>query len=282
MMTLNLTALIAAKLREEKRNTGMLHCSTHLTAPIRHTQLYKAGVPSADDSLASSIRMHTGTLWHAWFDDMLRSSGNMVLAETDLTAYLPSGWTGRADYLIWNSHLDCFELYDLKTTKGESMPFIEYGGVKEEHMWQVSAYLMAAETAGIPVRTDRAYVYYLPMTEPQGKSVEPILADFTPYTPYKVGERIEMVESHLYPGAPLVPWPEPEARLYKDSKNKRFNVSLMPHWSSKYCPYGEACGCSFQRPQKIGHWALDKGKPVWYGDDEPPIKVPEERWSELR
>jgi hypothetical protein len=262
----------------------MLHCSSHLTAPLRHTQLYMSGTPTIEAPITNSVRLQTGTMWHSFFEtEVLKSVPKM--AETDLTPYLPEGWTGRADYLIWDVDSGCFELVDLKTIKAEGMAWIA-NGPKEDHIWQVSAYLMGCIRMGIPVRTDKAYVYYLPMNEIPGKRIDPVLTSFTPLSEVMIAERMDDVSrwvKQYLDGDKLADIPKPEARVFKDSKLKRFDVKLVPHWSSMYCPYGDACGCSEQRPSKLGHWTDGDTFVYSRGVDESiiPPKVPGYRWDEF-
>lgn len=269
---IDLTALIASHLRGEQRNTGLLHCSSHMTAPIRHTQLEMTGLYEKGFDVQGHIRMYTGTMWHDRIDAMLKSCGTPTMSEVDLTPYLREGWTGRCDHLIWDDFLEKFVVVDVKTTKGEGIKWLN-GAPKDDHIWQVSAYVHAAAKAGLPVATNQAYVYYLPMNDVAGEDIMPVMLPFQPLSAEMIRGRMQHVEFHLKEfmshvayynpdgtvkmlGAEfhefLAPYPEPSQKLYKNKAQKCYDVKMVPHWSYNYCPYPEVCGCSEQKSFKIG------------------------------
>lgn len=56
----------------------------------------------------------------------------------------------------------------------------------------------------------------------------------------------------------LAPVQERVQKMYWDSKRGIWDVKLVPHWSTAYCPYpNELCDCSTQTTNKIGHWYID-------------------------
>ena len=62
------------------------------------------------------------------------------MAEVNLTPWMPTGWSGTADWLFWHPEYEGFVLGDLKTSKGEAIKWKERDGMSEEHLWQLSAY----------------------------------------------------------------------------------------------------------------------------------------------
>jgi hypothetical protein len=210
----------------------------------------------------------TGTLWHQWLADRLRSLGIFVACEVNLTPFLHEGWGGTADMVVWNPELRAFVLVDLKTTKGESMRYIK-DGPKEEHLWQTSAYWHALKRMGLPM-VQREAVFYLPMNDVRGGGVEPLLLDFEPLPEETLD--IEMSARHTLarryvesidpdgPGNPgrfltdkLEPVMEPQQKLRYDRKLGVQALWLEPHWTSMFCAFPhELCDCSEQEKVQIG------------------------------
>jgi hypothetical protein len=126
--------------------------------------------------------MKTGTLWHSYFNELMQGRGLTVTHEVKLDDWLPTGWSGTADWLIWNDKKRAFVLGDLKTTKGEGMKFLDLG-VKEEHLWQLSAYWHALRAGNFPM-LKTFFVMYLPMNAVAGENVEPEVIEAQPL-PYE-------------------------------------------------------------------------------------------------
>jgi hypothetical protein len=273
--------------RREKDN--LLHCSSHLTAPLRHVQLEMAGAPTVGESLASTVRMKTGTLWHTWFADSLRAKGVPGMFEVKLDQWLPEGWTGTADWIIWDNEYQAFRLMDLKTTKGGGIPWIHRDGAKEDHLWQLSAYWHALAKMGIPL-VEEFGVFYLPMddvgNDPTYQPCNPLPLDTLLDTMfgrlYDVKQYLNSIriiysphEGYLLTDALAEP-PERVQSLVKISGD----VLLKPHWKSLYCPFSEElCPCrTYPKQEKIGHWVTwpdDKVTYVprkGYEDIEPKVK----------
>src|SRR5678810_502787 len=108
--------------------------------------------------------MFTGTMWHKHIGDSFVAQGIPAIQEISVTPWLPKGWSGIADWLVWNPNTEKFVLGDLKTTKGEGIKFIKEYGIKLEHHWQVSAYWHALNEAGYPLE-NKFVIYYLPMND---------------------------------------------------------------------------------------------------------------------
>ena len=215
----------------------------------------------------------TGTLWHEWMHNTLRRLGIPFMAEVNLTPWMPVGWGGTGDWLIWNPELKGFVLSDLKTTKGESMFFIERDGAKEEHRRQTSMYWHAAKDMGLPL-VRKIGVLYMPMNDTRKKDdvIEPVLIDFDPIPKKELyGEargRKRAVDSYVkslpkpnprpleleeFVTDELAPEQERTQRLYFDRATETHDLKLVPHWSAAFCPFpDELCSCSAHGTTKIG------------------------------
>ena len=269
LLPFDLTEVIEQELLGQRREPdGLLHASSHLVGSVRHAQLDVAGAPKAPDKLMSSIRMMTGTLWHKWLAEVLHNLGMEIMTEVNLTPWLPEGWGGTADLVVWNPELRGFVLNDLKTTKGESMRYVR-DGAKEEHVWQTSCYWHALRRSGLAM-VKKVGVYYLPMNDVRGGGVEPLMLDFDPL-PEDVLD-IEMSARHTLarryvesidpdgPGNPgrfltdkLEPVQEPLQKIRFDRKLGVQGLWLEPHWTSMFCAYpDELCDCSTQEKVQIG------------------------------
>jgi len=240
-----------------------LHCSSDIVGSLRHAQLRAAGVPLPKRPITDSIRLTTGTLWHEFLHEGLKRQGVPILTEINVDEGLPDGWSGTADWLIWNKGKRRFDLTDLKTTKGEGMSFLGTEP-KEEHHAQASAYYYALVNMGYPM-SDDIHVLYLPMNQPTWKNsaqVGPVVLSARPLEynalNIKMRNRARKMEQFLYEfdhtGNLLNPYlAEPMERVQK--MNSRFEVSLNPHWLTKYCPYPDnLCNCNTQKTTKIGEW----------------------------
>jgi hypothetical protein len=268
-----------------------------LTGSLRHAQLDAVEAPKRPESLISQIRLMTGTLWHTWLHDAMRRLGVPYLAEVNLTPWMPPGWGGTADALIWNPDLKAFVLADFKTTKGEGMRYLGRDGAKEEHKAQTSLYWHAAKKMGLPLAKAVA-VFYLPMNDTRGKDevIEPLLVDFAPIPARQLhGEakrrqkRVDAYRESLPKPNPrpleldeyltdaLEPVQERTQRLYFDRDTETWDLKLVAHWSAAFCPFPDGlCDCSAQPKQtKIGTYDVDgvtyyprKG----YEDVEPEVR----------
>jgi hypothetical protein len=289
LLPFDLTEVVHEELARQRRpNDFLLHASSHIDGPLRHTQLDVAGAPKVKSELLSEITLFTGTMWHEWLHNTLRRLGVPYMAEVNLTPWLPEGWAGTADAVVWNPDLKAFVLIDFKTQKGEGMRFIAMGGAKDAHKLQASAYWHALKKMGIPL-AKAIGVFYLPKNDVRGKDpVEPILADFEPYpakalhkqmeerrqrvTEYRNSLPFDAADSEAVAlwASPsnashvgwvtdeLAPVSEREQRLYRDRVSGSFELKLMPHWSTAYCPYDdELCDCSTQGSTKIGYFDID-------------------------
>lgn len=277
MIGLDLAELISDALRSENRAPdGLLHPSGDLVGPLRHTQLRLAGAPYKENSIASAVRLKTGTFWHNWLGETLERKGVPVMREVRMNQHLPSGWGGTADFFFWNHEYGAFVLADLKTIKGEGIKWIDKDGMKDEHLWQLSAYYWAAVQSGMPI-VDRLVVPYLPMNEDykadepleisvqeavplpyekvwgrmeeRRQAVDTYLAEFTKTRTFGV----ETVGPEFWINDKLAP---PMERVQKLMKNKeKWDVVLVPHWSAMFCPFNDSlCPCSTLGTTKVGQW----------------------------
>lgn len=262
-------------LRQRRPNDHLAHASSHMAGSLRHAQLDVAGAPKVQSELLSEITLMTGTMWHEWLHNTLRRLGIPYMAEVNMTPWLPPGWAGTLDALIWNPELRAFVLVDFKTKKGEGMRWVIRDGASEEHKLQTSAYWHAAKKMGVPI-AKAVNVLYIPKNDTRSKDelIEPVLVDFQPYpaktlhaSMKKRWGRISEYRDSL-PENPsdlddwvtdeLEPVQERSQRVYYDRKTDTHELKLVPHWSAAYCPYpNELCDCSTQSTTKIGFYDID-------------------------
>jgi hypothetical protein len=253
---------------------GLLHPSGDLIGSLRHAQLTAAGAPKLDSELVSDIRLMTGTLWHRWVEDLLTAKGIRFQSELSVNPGLPEGWSGTADWLFWSDHYEGWVLGDLKTTKGEALRWIRRDGAKEQHIWQASAYWHALVEMGYPM-VDGFGILYWPMNDTPDKDevIEPSLEECAPLPRDLVWgvmeERWALTSAYLrtvdsgcgfagYLTDALADEQERVQKWYWNGTQSVFDVKLVPHWSTAYCPFpNELCSCSEQSSNKIGHYTLD-------------------------
>jgi len=284
MLPFDLTEIVHEELQRQRRaNDYLAHASSHLKGSLRHAQLDVAGAPKRTNPLLSEIILMTGTLWHEWIHDTLRRLGVPYMAEVNMTPWLPPGWAGTADALIWSPEHKAFVLCDFKTSKGESMRYIRTGGAKEEHIAQVSLYWHAAKKMGIPL-VKEAHIWYMPKNDTRSKDeiIEPITATFAPLPAKQLHDEAKKRWGRISDytislgGEPGQPTPKPDRplkgwltdelepvqkrtqRVYFDRATGTHEVKLVPHWSAAFCPFpNELCDCSTQGTNKIGFWDID-------------------------
>ncbi len=300
MLQFDLNEILREELLSGDRpEDGMMHPSGDIVGPLRHTMLRMAGAPEKPDTIASQIRLETGTLWHNFIGEMLEKRGIPVMREISATPGLPEGWAGTADLLFWSEIDRGFVLCDIKTTKGEGISYIERDGIKTEHFHQLSAYWNAFVEMGYPM-VNRAMVWYVPMNEDYKVEygVQPLLCEVTPLPldelwPEMIYRR-ELVEAYLdevednqrLVNDLLAPPMPREQKLFKDKD--KWNLTLIPHWTAMFCPYDDSlCNCGGDegdaKTTKIGHFEAQGGAWVYvpragYEDytptTMPKVKVP--------
>lgn len=276
-----------------------------------------AGAPKVESELVSDIRLMTGTMWHRYIEQLLHDQGIKVETEISVTPGLPEGWSGTADWLFWHPNFNAWVLGDLKTMKGEGIKWVTRDGAKLEHMWQLSSYFWALVEMGFPMVKGFA-VLYLPMNDTTDKldEIEPTLQECEPLEREVVWGQMEarrqMVDEYLNAMPPDLPFSRgmPNEDLYLNDKlapeqdrvqgvywNKArgvFDVKLVPHWSSAYCPFpNDLCACNEQGTTKIGEWVLQVHHPdiekykarEGYEDVAPEVRPSTrdvaKRWKEL-
>lgn len=276
----DVTDLLRTRLAKDRRPPdGLLHPSGDLIGSLRHSMLRAAGAPTIESDVVSDTRLMTGTLWHSFFESIFGASRLPIMTEVRLDRWLPEGWSGTADWIVWNGEPyphGGFVLGDLKTIKGEGMKFVEYEGIKAEHMWQLSSYWYALEAMGVPLVKGFA-VYYLPQNAPMGENVKPSLQEGVPLdrelvlgtmrdrwaltqaylASIEAGPHDLLQDPNYYVTDLLAPEQERIQRLGLVRKEAKWEVKLSPHWSAQFCPYEEAlCNCRAQGVTKIGEYKL--------------------------
>jgi len=276
VLPFDVAELLHNTLRGDRRPPdGKLHPSGDLIGSLRHAQLRAAGAPTIESEIVSDTRLMTGTQWHSYFESIFRQNKLAVMCEVKLDPWLPTGWSGTADWIMWSDEYKAFILGDLKTTKGEGIKFVQYEGMKQEHLWQLSAYWYALEKMGLPLVKGFA-VFYLPMNVPSDNpSVQPLVLEGMPLdrklvlgtmefrwaetkayldsTPQQAGASRGPVEHYLTDK--LAPEQERVQVLRWNKGQGVFDVKLQPHWSAAYCPFpDELCACNTTGITKIGHY----------------------------
>lgn len=277
LLPFDLTEVIHAELTNMRRSPdGMLHPSEHLSTPLRHAQLGMAGAPQDRRALVDEVTLMTGTMWHDWIGAVLKRLGIAAMMEVNLTPWLPPGWAGTADLVVWSPEHKAWILVDIKTAKGESISWIVKKGAKDDHILQTSTYWYALKKMGLPL-VKRIIVFYLPKNDVRGGGVEPVLVDFEPvpertlaallkgrgksitgYLESLEGEPRDAEDYDYWLTDQLADPPAREQRVYFNRTSGRHDLKLVPHWSSAYCPYpNELCPCGTQGTEKIGEYDSD-------------------------
>lgn len=268
--------------------------SRHLVGSLRHAQLDVAGAPKLPRPLTDSIVLNTGDLWHDWMYTTIDRTGWPYMREVRLSPWLPEGWRGRADLIVWHPEYQAFVLSDIKTTKGDSMFWVNKAGPKEAHIWQVSAYWHALVKMGLPM-LEAAFVYYFPKDgSSRGEVVVPSVqeVDLIPVRVMKpeMEYRWERTSAYIadlaqlggspeedgynyYLSDELEPVQERQQKLVKNRKMGVVDLKLVPSWDAIFCDFpDELCDCNTQTTTKIGHFKDGEYIPrKGYEDVEPVI-----------
>jgi hypothetical protein len=290
LLTVDLEGILDEWVRDE-RNDGFLHPSEHLAAPLRHAQLSAAGAPKRKRPFDEQIVLKIGQMIHEGFHDELRRLGIPYMAEVNLGPWMPPGWNGTADAVIWNPELKAFVLADFKTSKGESIQYRVRGGASDDHVYQTSIYWHSLRKMGIPL-AKAIGVLYIPKNKPRSGNVQPLLVDFDPIPVRKLtammNERkaeVDRYKASLPKPNPrpllpeefvtdeLAPEPDMEQRVYRDKASGDQVLKLVPKWQTKFCDWeAPLCSCSEQRSITIGRYDEETGAytpRVGYEDIEP-------------
>lgn len=278
MFPVDVVEVLREGLKADRREPdGLLHASSHLIGSLRHAMLDVAGAPKIESNLVSDIRMMTGTMWHLKIEGLLRSCGVRVKSEINLTKYMPQGWGGTADWLFWSDEHEAWVLGDLKTIKGEGLRWILEQGAKDEHLWQLSSYWYALRESGIPLFNGFG-ILYLPMNDAPREpfEIKPVLQECAVLPEDvvlgRMRERAAQVKPYIesltrepwssWPASfltdELAPVQQRVQQTYWQTKTQTFDLKLVGHWSSRYCPFPlELCDCSQQGTTLIGKYDLD-------------------------
>lgn len=253
--------------RPPRKRTGdsILYCSSDITDSLRHIQLRAAGAPEKPPELASLIKMETGTLWHGRWEKILSRRGYIAAKEIRISDYLPKGWGGRLDWMIWSIARQAFSITDLKTVEGNSIPWLELRGMKPAHKAQLSVYWHSLN-GKVPL-LDGVAIAYMPISKINGESIDPIWLVEDPIPKDVIIPELERRyeatmlyldtlkeegnESFINPALsdPI----EREQKLFKN-KNK-YELKLVPSDAARWCRFpNEICDCSEQGTTKIGEW----------------------------
>jgi hypothetical protein len=272
----DLVTLLSDSLHESKPNKGNLYAGSHLIGSLRHAMLDVVNAPKKPTSLVSEITMKTGDFWHEWANEQLRAIGWPFMSEVRLSDYLPEGWAGRADWVIFDPTSGGFVLGDMKTITGEGLTWINRQGAKEAHIWQVSAYWHALYDMGLPM-VKGFFVLYWPKNAVKGTEILPSVQDVDildrELVYAQMESRWDAVKEYIaslnlpsfgeilperYLTSKLAPPIERVQKVVWNAKQEAFDLKLVPHWTTAYCDYEDSlCDCSNQGETKIGSYDLD-------------------------
>lgn len=274
LLSVDFSAVMATEFaRTQRADDGKLHASS-ASSPLRHAQLEAAGAPKKPRSFGDEITLGIGTMIHEWLHDALRRQGVPYMAEVDLTPWMPPGWGGTADAVIWSPEYQAFVLVDFKSAKPESLRYRIQSGASEEHIRQTSIYFYSLRKMGLPI-VKKIAVLYIPKGSTRNKDdvIEPLLVDFDPIPQRALGTMMkdrkakvdEYIESIGYPEDPrqnsdyltdkLADSQPMEQRIYRDSASGANVLKLVPPWTAAYCPFEPPlCTCSEQKSFTIGRF----------------------------
>lgn len=252
-----------------------------------------AGAPKLEETFVRGVPLWIGSLIHEDIHRMLRKAGVPYMAEVDVTPWLPAGWAGTLDALVWHPELEQFVLRDFKSTRGSALRYLASDGPKVAHVKQTSAYYHAVRKMGLPL-AEKVEVYYLPKDgndDPLTLDFDPIPADVLhtemQHRLDRVNEYRESLAARDYPPSSesvpsawvtdaLEPVQAREQTIKYDPKTETWDVILKPNWSVAYCPFpNELCDCRTQGQTKLGMWDVDGT--TWvprsgYEDIEPTVR----------
>lgn len=263
-------------MRDNRAPDYLAHPSSHLIGSVRHAALEVAGAPQNPRPVIDQIVLETGTLWHARIAGIMSRLGIPIMQEVNITPWLPKGWAGTLDALVWSPADKGFVLCDYKTIKGAGLKYVARNGAKIEHQAQASVYWHAAVKMGLPM-VKKLAVIYIPKDQSGSDLIEPLQVQFEPMPRAALHKDMEgrwgTISSYITslggtPGQPievktlsgwitdaLPPTQEREQRLFYDKATGFTEVKLVPHWSAAYCRFPvELCDCSTQGVTKIGFY----------------------------
>jgi len=260
---MNIEEIITKALRPTERPyDGLLHASMDISDNLRHVMLRYVNAPTVQRHHLGLTKATTGTLWHQYLGDRLTELGILYSKEIPLRDYLPEGWSGTADFLLFGDPFGSV-LLDLKTTSERAMPFIP----KEEHVLQVSSYWAALRNVPGLELDHKFGIIYLPLDTMQTRSNSSSNFEIKWIAPvenvWEVMEaRYRLVEEYHHEFAQtgdilnkyLAPVQPRVQKLFK--REAQYDLKFVPHWSSDYCPFPtDLCDCSTVRGEtKIGHY----------------------------
>lgn len=270
-MSVDLVSLFDSFMEEKFRPyDALLHPSSDLSDHLRHVQLKHAQASVLDDNLismtiAEKARLMTGTFWHTHFEEAIKAAGIPGMTEVDLTPGLPPGWSGRADLLLWEPSLNAFRLWDFKSTKGESIPYIVRDGAKDDHKRQTSAYWIAAYNMGFPMVQEISILYWPINPVVNNANIKPEIVSFEPLKSV-FNEMVEITPKVLKYvhdfkttgdfDQPSLADPPPRVQTLK-KKGEIYEIILAPDWRAPYCPAGgdeSLCPCGKYGTTKVAEY----------------------------
>ena len=258
---------------DEKVDDGLLHPSTHLGCEIAMCHDMDPTIPKKPKSYSQLMRLKTGTIWHAYLEEKLKSGsweGYEFRTEEPATAGLPKGWAGTRDVLVGflggggqiHEVGDFWQLTDFKTVQGTGLRYLT-DEPKAEHLRQTSAYYWSAVEEGFKMGPEICVVHIPLSPAPYGVNIEaiPIAQWFEPmpkaaiFGEMKRRSRIlkeymaALAEDRMVEFMETSEWAPKQMPMDPFTKtDKRTGMTkegYKPNWLVKYCD-SPVCACKHQ------------------------------------
>jgi hypothetical protein len=233
---IDFTALIRGGLAANRRDPDLkLHPSTHLDGNLRHAWLDVHGFKRQVNEFANDARLQSGTWWHEYIQGLLY--GQPAMHEVDLTPWLPRGWSGRADTLLYDPFTLSWHLFDYKTT--DNVAKVADWGIKGTHAVQTASYAYGFTNMGLNVHHE-AQVVYIPISgvgEPLVCTVD-VSQESMRQAAITMNEVRDAVAQHTS----QPDWPE-DLLHYRRTLGG-VTLHWQHHMSRGFCPFPlDVCGC---------------------------------------
>jgi hypothetical protein len=235
---IDLGALLRESLSEyRKESDGFLHPSTHLDGNLRHAWLDQRKYPHTPDSLGREARTTTGTWWHEYIAGVMRAKGLPFMSEVNLRGWLPPGWSGTMDCLLYLPSDKLWLPWDYKTK--DDLTKAQEWGLSLEYSKQLSAYGGAVQNMGLRV-TDYGEVKYIPIAGDH--------SDIVSYTvnisdTLSVWDEMKRVSAAVAEGTDIPPIPSDNIH-YRKLQSGVVKVYWQHHMSRMWCSFQpDVCGC---------------------------------------
>lgn len=236
---------------EQREPDGLLHPSTHLDGNVRHAYLDVRKHPHLPMTLSNILRLKSGTWWHDFLDQALK--GTPTMRELDLGLWLPYGWAGTCDCLLYEPSTRRWRLKDYKTTDNMAKK-LEWG-LPDTYRKQINAYWTAVNEMGLDVEYECDVVMI------------PIAGDTNHTHTFKVDVEhpwdtiTEMMVIHgmATNGVNGEMPPIPDDLIHLRRNRQGVSIHRQNHMSRLHCPFpSDVCGCKVDdvKWKKLGDFTM--------------------------